>query len=130
MTLPSYCYVQPAALCTFGPEYEQEWGKYEHQSSPDGRIRSAGRGGDSSGHSQRATRTTSTTNGHTRFGALGCAWRHARGGGPGNGTELLGKLSVAAEWSSRNNPNLDGPDRRASRPVILPALTPFLAGHW
>ena len=27
MTLPSYCYVQPAALCTFGPEYEQKSGE-------------------------------------------------------------------------------------------------------
>ena len=46
------------ALCTFGPEYQQEWRKYEHQSSHDGRIRSAGRGGDSIGHSQRATLAT------------------------------------------------------------------------
>ena len=60
-------------LCTIVPEYEQERGKYEHQGSHDSRIRSTGRGGDSIGHRQRATRTTSTTNGHTRFGALGCA---------------------------------------------------------
>src|SRR5215472_1016114 len=109
------------------PGKNRNRGKYEHQSSHDGWICLTGRGGDAIRHSQRTTRTTSSTKSHPRFGARGCVRRDARGGCPGNGAELFGKLRIAAKWSSRHRPNPDAPGRRASRPVILPAREPFLA---